>query len=109
MKKQQEQGLSPAEAKEKGGFSYVELNEKRSPRGEEAEILLKQISSAASPGPGGEAANSWASGLAAVALTPFRFDSLQMAKFHQFAPSASVFKGEVLEFQGQEAWIRWNR
>ena len=36
VKKQQEQGLSPAEAKEKGGFSYVELNEKRSPRGEEA-------------------------------------------------------------------------
>jgi len=55
VKKQQEQGLSPAEAKEKGGFSYVELNEKRSPRG-----------------PGGEAATSWASGLAAVALTPFR-------------------------------------
>ena len=33
MKKQQ-QGLSPAEEKEKGGFSYVELNEKKSPRGE---------------------------------------------------------------------------
>jgi len=48
----------PAEVKEKGGFSYVELNEKRSPGG-----------------PGAEAANSWASGLAsglaAVAATPF--------------------------------------
>jgi len=56
MVKKQQQGSSPA--KEKGGFSYVELNEKKSPRG-----------------PGGEAANSWASGLAsglaAVALTPF--------------------------------------
>jgi len=53
-----QQGSSPAEAKEKGGFSCVELNEKKSPRG-----------------PGSEAANSWASGLAsglaAVALTPF--------------------------------------
>ena len=35
MKKQQQQGLSPSEEKEKGGFSYVELNEKKSPRGKE--------------------------------------------------------------------------
>ena len=34
MVKKQQQGSSPA--KEKGGFSYVELNEKKSPRGEEA-------------------------------------------------------------------------
>jgi len=56
--KKQQQGSTAVEAKEKGGFSYVELNEKKSPRG-----------------PGGEAANSWASGLAsglaAVAVTPF--------------------------------------
>ena len=48
------EGLQPAEAKEKGGFSYVELNEKS---------------------PGLETANKWASGLAsglaAAALTPF--------------------------------------
>jgi len=63
MFKQQEffkkQGNLPsAEVKEKGGFSYVELNEKKSPIG-----------------PGGESTNSWASGLAsglaAVAATPF--------------------------------------
>ena len=34
--KKQQQGSSPAESKEKGGFSYVELNEKKSPRGEDA-------------------------------------------------------------------------
>ena len=37
-----QQGLVPAEAEEKGGFSYVELNEKKSPRGEEALKYLKK-------------------------------------------------------------------
>ena len=32
--KKQQQGSTAVEAKEKGGFSYVELNEKKSPRGE---------------------------------------------------------------------------
>ena len=74
--KKQQQGSSPAEAKEKGGFSYVELYEKKSPRGEDAVKSFQEKLQARLPsGPGGEAANSWASGLAsglaAVALTPF--------------------------------------
>merc|ERR1712192_286091 len=58
--KKQEDLPAAIEVKEKGGFSYVELNEKQSPAG----------------GSGVESSNSWtsglASGLAAVAVTPFR-------------------------------------
>merc|ERR1712192_358093 len=56
--KKQEDLPSSVEVKEKGGFSYVELNEKQSPAG-----------------PVVDTTNSWASGLAsglaAVAVTPF--------------------------------------
>ena len=97
FKKQED--FPSAEVKEKGGFSYVELNEKKSPGGEtvlanvttnlctvdsdelmqEAAYGIKLLNELGCmspfPGPGGESTNSWASGLAsglaAVAATPF--------------------------------------